>query len=68
MKVYILFAHEVEDTRVLGVYLDKALALKDWEEYYKTNNPFTEVLSIEDNNWWVEENPDESIEEYDVIM
>lgn len=64
-KVWILFGDKVESRFVLGVYSSFDLAKRDWLKYYEKNNPYSE-FSDEDEIWWVNEQPEESIEEFEV--
>ena len=63
MNVWILCGSTVNGVIILGVYSEKSFALKDWKKYYADHSPHIEE---NDDTWWVEENPDDAIEKFEV--
>ena len=64
-KVYVLYAQEVEDRWVLGVFSSPEKVKEAWEKWHNERNPDYIDLDTVKGRWWVDDE-DWAIAEYEL--
>lgn len=63
-QVYVLFWQAFEDRGILGVYKERPLA--EWKKYHDNPDLIRELIGNQWANVWVDDDPDDAIEVWDV--